>query len=96
MRSIAWDPASSEEISCFHGCQRHITDVMYLDGKPVLHAVEEGTRFFSAQFLKYESTKTVWETFLDFWVSMYAGLPHAILVDQGSCFARASATIGAL
>jgi len=34
-------------------------DIMYIDGKPVLHIADEGTRFSSARFLPDISTKTI-------------------------------------
>ena len=40
-------------------------DVMFLDGKPVLHIVDEGTKFSAARFLPTDqSTKTIWSTIL--------------------------------
>ncbi len=69
---------------------------MYLDSKPVLHIVDEGTRFSAARFLPNVSTTTIWQTFLECWVAIYSGLPYRILVDQGSAFGSTFATINAL
>lgn len=66
--------------------EKFIMDIMYLDGKPVLHVVDEGTRFFAARFPDDASTQTIWETFLECRASMYSGLPHTILVDRGYSF----------
>ncbi len=71
-------------------------DVMYLDGKPVLHIVDEGTRFSAARSVPDVSTKTIWRTFLECWAAVYTGLPHKILVDQATYFGPVFATIGAL
>ena len=66
--------------------ERLLIDIMYLDGKPLLHIVDEGTRFSAARFLSNVSTMNVWQTILDCWATLYTGLPRKILVDQGSQF----------
>ena len=63
-------------------------DVMFLDGKPVLPIVDEGTKFSAARFLPDQSTKTIWSTILKCWSTIYTGLPHKMLVDQGTNFDR--------
>jgi len=68
---------------------------MYLDGLPVLHVIDEGTRFSAARFLPNVETKTVWRVFLECWVTIYTGLPQKILVDQGSNFGPLFASIAA-
>ncbi len=73
-----------------------VMDVMYLDWKPVLHIVDEGTRFSAARFVSDVSTKTIWRTFLECWAAVYTGLPHKILVDQANYFGPVFANIGAL
>ena len=66
--------------------ERLLMDIMYLYGKPVLHMVDEGTRFSAAKFVPDVSTKTIWETIIQCWAMVYTGLPRKILVDQGSSF----------
>lgn len=66
--------------------ERIMVDVMTIDGKKVLHVVDEGTRFSAARFLDDESTATVWKTLIECWVAIYTGLPNRIIVDQGSNF----------
>ena len=66
--------------------ERIMVDVMTIDGKKVLHVVDEGTRFSAARFLDDESTVTVWKTLIECWVAIYTGLPNRIIVDQGSNF----------
>ena len=65
-------------------------DIMYLDSKPkskpVLHIVDEGTKFSAAVILPDISTSTVWETILTCWANIYTGLPNRVLVDQGTNF----------
>ena len=44
--------------------ERVMMDVMYLDGKPVLHIVDEGTHFSAARFLEDMTTKGICITIL--------------------------------
>ena len=39
-----------------------IIDMLYLDKKPVLYAVDDATIFNAARFLKDMSAKTTWDT----------------------------------
>ena len=71
-------------------------DIIYLDDGPVLHIVDEGTHFSAARFLPEVSTKAIWKTFLQRWVTVYTGLPHKILVDQGSSFGHLFGSIAAV
>lgn len=66
--------------------ERIIIDIMYIDGDPILHIVDEGTHFSAARFLPNARTDTIWSTILSSWSAIYTGMPHRILVDQGSAF----------
>lgn len=61
-------------------------DVMYLSGKPVLHAVDEATHFNAAMFLRNQSSQEVWKTLLRCWTRLYLGPPDYLHVDQGTNF----------
>jgi hypothetical protein len=61
-------------------------DIMTINGKAILHVVDSGTNFSAARFLAGQDTKTIWNTFLYMWVTMYTGYPSSILTDQGSVF----------
>ena len=74
--------------------ERILLDVMYIDGKPVLHIVDEGTHFSAAQFLPDVSTKTIWKAILQCWATIYTGLLNRMLVDQGSAFGPLFINIG--
>ena len=63
-----------------------VIDIMYLDGKPVLHLVDAETHFSATRFLPDVSTRTVWSTIVQCWSSVYTGLPNKIRVDQGTAF----------
>lgn len=71
-------------------------DIVYIDGKPVLHIVDEVTHFSAAQFRSDVSTKTIWATILKFWAPIYTGLPNRMLVNQGSAFRPLFIIIGAV
>lgn len=60
--------------------------IMILDGKRVLHVIDEGTRLKSAQLLSNKTTQSVWNTFLRCWCNIYVGMPNWILVDHGTEF----------
>ena len=76
--------------------ERLLIDIMYLVGKPVIHIVDEGTRFSAARFLDNVSTVSLWSAILEFCATVYTGLPRKILVDQGSQFGDLFISLGAL
>jgi hypothetical protein len=59
-------------------------DIMYLNGKPVLHTVDMDTLFHAASFLKSVSTVDNWEAIIRNWAHIYAGFPESMLTDQGA------------
>lgn len=73
--------------------ERIIVDIMYIDGDPILHIIDEGTHFNAARFLPDVGTDTIWKTILLSWTSIYTGMPHRILVDQGSAFGEPFANL---
>jgi hypothetical protein len=61
-----------------------IIDIMYLDGRPVLHIVDAATAFQAARFLRKDvSTKSVWEALRLCWIDVYLGPPDIIITDAG-------------
>lgn len=66
--------------------QELLIDIMYKDKRPILHIVDRGTRFSAAKYLKKADAKTVWNTFIQLWSTMYIGHTRSILTDQGSVF----------
>ncbi|EED23141.1 hypothetical protein TSTA_065940 [Talaromyces stipitatus ATCC 10500] len=64
-----------------------VVNVMYLDGKPVLHIVNWVTSFQAAQFLKSLSAKDTWEALRAVWINTYLGPPDIILHNAGTNFA---------
>ena len=62
-------------------------DVFTLDGKPVLHIVDEATNFQGGRFLKDYSTKNAWDTLREAWIDTYLGPPAYVAHDPGTNFA---------
>ena len=75
---------------------RVFLDIMYLDGKPELHLVDDATRLSATQFLESVSTVDIWESILYFWATLYTGLPHKFIVYQGSQFQKTFAELATL
>ena len=73
-----------------------LIDKMYLEEKPFLHIVDEGTRFSAACFVSEVSAMTIWKTILTCWATVYTGLPRKILVDKGSQFGDLFISLGAV
>ena len=69
---------------------------MYLDGHPVLHMVDEATRFSSARFLPKVSTDAVWDAIVLCWSSVYTGFSYTIAVDEVSQFRKVFAELTAI
>ncbi len=67
-------------------------DLMWIDGKAVLHIVDTATRFSAATFLDSngstygQSVEGVWMAFTHTWCTMYTGYPNRMRTDQGSIF----------
>ncbi|KAK1914231.1 hypothetical protein P3342_007477 [Pyrenophora teres f. teres] len=66
---------------------RVIVDIMYINQKPVLHAVDEATAFQAARFLRDMKASTTWDTLRAMWINMYVGPPDTIATDAGTNFA---------
>ena len=71
-------------------------DIAYLDGKPVLHLVDDATRLSAAKFLARVTTDAIWDAIIMFWSSICTGLPKTFVVDEGSQFRRTFAGLAAL
>ena len=76
--------ASPEVITAFN--EEVAVDLVWLDGRPALHAVDVGTHYQNAVFLKGESVQHVWEALIECWASVYIGFPNKLRTDQGSVF----------
>jgi hypothetical protein len=64
-----------------------LVDVMYIDGDPLLHIIDEATRYQAARWLRNLSAKHTWDTLRNCWVDTYLGPPDYITHDAGTNFA---------
>lgn len=60
--------------------------LMWLDGKALLHVVDNPTNFSGAQLLRGHTVEDVWYVFLMCWATIYTGFPEKMKVEKGSCF----------
>ena len=63
-----------------------IVDILYIEGKPVLHIVDESTRFQAGRWLENISAKHVWDQLRSCWIDTYLGPPDLITTDAGKQF----------
>ena len=56
-------------------------DIMYIQGKAVLHLVDRAAHFRAATSIENDSTECVWRTFMDMWVLSYLGPPDNLRHD---------------
>ena len=63
-----------------------IVDILYIQGKPVLHLVDEATRFQAGRWLKDISARHVWDQLRTCWIDTYLGPPDIISSDTGKQF----------
>ncbi len=63
-----------------------IIDIMYIDNNPVLHIVDEATRFQAARWLKNITSSHVWDCLRSCWIDTYLGPPDVIVHDAGKTF----------
>ncbi len=75
---------------------RAYIDIMYLDGRPLLHVVDDATRFSAARFLPKFSTDSVREAIFLYCSCVCTGLPNTIMSDEGSLFLNIFAELSAL
>jgi hypothetical protein len=67
-------------------------DLMFIDGKAVLHVIDNATRFNAATFLYShlvlygQSSEGIWDDFIDIWCSIYSGYQDRLRIDSGSAF----------
>ncbi|KAI1006565.1 hypothetical protein K3495_g1656 [Podosphaera aphanis] len=63
---------------------RSMIDIMYINGKPVLHAVDEATESQVARFLTNMTAKATWDTLRVMLMDMYVRPPDAVVTDAGT------------
>lgn len=63
-----------------------IVDILHISGRPVLHLVDQSTRFQAGRWLKEISTKHVWDQLRSCWIDTYLDPPDFITADAGRQF----------
>jgi hypothetical protein len=63
-----------------------IVDIMYIDSSPILHIIDEATRFQAARWLQNISAKHTWDMLRACWIDTYVGPPDYITTDAGKNF----------
>ena len=63
-----------------------IINIMYIDGKPVLHVVNNATAFQAAKFLRNMEVTTVWKALQLCWLNTYIDSPNIIVYDTDTNF----------
>ena len=61
-------------------------DILYIQSKPILHVVDEGTRYQTGRWLRNIGAKHTWDTLRECWIDTYLGPPEQIIADIGSNF----------
>ena len=61
-------------------------DIIYIDGSPILHVINEAIRFQAAKWLRDLSAKYTWETLQYCWMDTYLGPPDLITHDAEKNF----------
>ena len=61
-------------------------DIMYIDNSPILHVVDEATRYQAAKWLQNVTAKHTWDALRLCWIDVYLGPPDYIHHDAGKNF----------
>lgn len=61
-------------------------DLMWLDGRPVLHVVDCHTSFQNAIFVSDKTPEGLWRAFTECWSTVYLGLPNVLRIYQEASF----------
>lgn len=61
-------------------------DIFYIDGQPILHVVDEATRFQAARWLSRVTSESIWQALRRCWIDVYLGPPDVIAHDAGKNF----------
>ena len=59
-------------------------DIIYLDRKPILYAINAATAFQTSRFLNNMSAKETWEALCQCWIDTSFGAPAIITHDVGT------------
>lgn len=59
-------------------------DLVWLEGRPVLHLVDTHTHLQGAAMLRSKNADYIWSAFMEYWVSLHLGYPHLVRVGHES------------
>lgn len=59
---------------------------MYIGGKPILHLVDEATRFQTGRWLKTVLVQHIWDKSRLYWIDIYLGLLDLVTANAGKQF----------
>jgi hypothetical protein len=65
---------------------RLVVNIIYINSKPMLHAINEAILFQAARFLANMQARTIWNIFKAIWIDTYVGPPDIIITDAGKNF----------
>ncbi|KAI0991423.1 hypothetical protein K3495_g16764, partial [Podosphaera aphanis] len=63
-----------------------LVDIFYINAEPIIHIVDEATRFQAAHWLPNISTQAIWNCIRRCWIDTYLGPPDIITHDAGTQF----------
>ena len=66
-----------------------LVDVMFINGKPILHVIDAATSFQAARFLRNMTAKEAWDALRLTWIDTYVGPPDTLVSDAGTNFTSA-------
>lgn len=69
------------------------TEIFYIEGKPILHMVDESTRYQEGRWLESFSSEALWRSLRIFWIDVYIGPPDVIFHDAGKNFIEGSISV---
>jgi hypothetical protein len=64
-----------------------LIDTFWIDSKPVLHVIDEATRYQAGRWLRDGTSKTIWDTLRLCWIDTYLGPPDQITADADKNYA---------
>ncbi|KAI0997194.1 hypothetical protein K3495_g10991 [Podosphaera aphanis] len=65
---------------------RVLVEIVYINKKPVLHAIDEATAFQAAKFLREITAMTTWDAIRLMWIDIYVVPPDFTIGDAGKNF----------
>lgn len=61
-------------------------DIFWIDGNPVLHIIDRGTRYSVCKYVEKFDGPYLWNLILEFWITVFTGFPSIIAADRQPAF----------